>query len=207
MRVIKRYDNRKLYDTETSKTVTLKDIAALIREGSEIKVVDGTDKDITNKVLAQIFLQENLETKQLVLSKFLLEWLIKESGKLENLTKKVLLGGVGLASMTQEKAEQIVTELIKRGEVDETEKTKYVKQIIDKVEKGSKDFKHMVEGLVQEVTAPKEKQETKTEEEVIAEKEQEIAALKKQIKELEGKIELKDEQKDDKTSKKVLKAS
>jgi polyhydroxyalkanoate synthesis repressor PhaR len=202
MRIIKRYDNRKLYDTETSKTVTLKDVATMIREGHEVKVVDGSDKDITNKVLAQIFLQENLETKQFVLSKFLLEWLIKESGKLESLTKRVLLGGVGLASLTQDKAEQLVNELVKRGEVEEGDKSKFVKQIIDKVEKGSKDFKHLVEGLVQEVTA-KEKVEAKTEEDVIAQKEKEIADLKKQIAELS-----KDLAKEDaKENKKSLKAS
>jgi polyhydroxyalkanoate synthesis repressor PhaR len=205
MRIIKRYDNRKLYDTETSKTVTLKDVALLIREGQEIKVVDGSDKDITNKVLAQIFLQENLETKQFVLSKFLLEWLIKESGKLESLTKRVLLGGVGLASLTQDKAEQLASELVKRGEVEEGDKAKFVKQIIDKVEKGSKDFKHLVEGLVQEVTA-KEKVETKTEEEIIAQKEKEIADLKKQIAELSKDL-AKEDAKEDKSSKKSLKAS
>jgi polyhydroxyalkanoate synthesis repressor PhaR len=208
MRIIKRYDNRKLYDTETSKTVTLKDVATLIREGQEIKVVDGSDKDITNKVLAQIFLQENLETKQFVLSKFLLEWLIKESGKLESLTKRVLLGGVGLASLTQDKAEQLVAELVKRGEIEESDKTKFVKQIIDKVEKGSKDFKHLVEGLVQEVTA-KEKVEAKSEAEIITQKEKEIADLKKQIAELNkdlAKEEAKSQQ-DDKNGKKSLKAS
>lgn len=206
MRLIKRYDNRKLYDTETSKTITLKEIATLIREGNEIKVVDASDKDITNKVLAQIFLQENLETKQLVFSKVLLEWLIKESGKLEEFTKKLLLGGVGLASQTQEKAEQIVSELIKRGELEEDERAKFVKQLIGKVEKGSKDFKHMVEGFVQEVTS-KDKQEHKSEQEIIAEKEREIMDLKKQIKEMnkeEVKVEHKEEEK---SVKKQLKVS
>lgn len=207
MRIIKRYDNRKLYDTETSKTVTLKDVATLVREGLEIKVVDGSDKDITNKVLAQIFLQENLETKQFVLNKFLLEWLIKESGKLESLTKRVLLGGVGLASLTQDKAEALVTELIKRGEVEEGDKAKFVKQLIGKVEKGSKDFKHMVEGLVHEVTV-KEKVEVKHEEHVMAQKEREIADLKKQIAELSkdlAKEEAKSQKED--SSKKNLKVS
>lgn len=207
MRLIKRYDNRKLYDTETSKTITLKDIAYMIREGEEVKVVDGSDKDITNRVLAQIFLQENLDTKQFVLSKFVLEWLIKESGKLESFTKKVLLGGVGFASMTQEKAEQLVNELVKRGEVGEDEKSKYVKQIINKVEKGSKDFKNMVEGLVQEVNA-KEKAEVQEEENTIEAKEKEIEELKKQIKELNKELEKDSKAKDEsKNSKKSLKAS
>ena len=188
MRIIKRYDNRKLYDTTTSRTLTLRDIATLIREGKDIKVVDASDKDITNKVLAQIFLQENLSTKQFVLSKFVLEWLIKESDKLESFSKKVLLGGVGIASMTQEKAEQLVTELIKKGEVEEKDKSRVVSQVISKIEKGSKEFKHMVEGLVHDV-ASKEKEDVKTEQEILAEKEKEIADLRKQIKELVKEIE------------------
>lgn len=202
MRLIKKYDNRKLYDTTTSKTLTLKEIASIIRDGEEVKVVDGSDKDITNKVMAQIFLQENLETKQLVLSKFLLEWLIKESGKLENLTKKVLLGSAGLVSLTQEKAEQLVTELIKRGEIEEHDKNKLVAQVIDRVEKSSKDFKSMVEGLVQDVALVKDKNELMpTKEQIIAEKEREIEALKKQIQELSNaKLELKEEEKNTKKS-------
>lgn len=208
MRLIKRYDNRKLYDTTTSKTLTLKDIATLIREGKEIKVVDASDKDITNKVLAQIFLQENLSTKQFVLSKFVLEWLIKESDKLESFTKKVLLGGVGLATLTQEKAEQLVNELVKKGEVEEKDKSRVVGQVISKLEKGSKEFKHIVEGLVQDA-ASKDKDEPKTEQEILAEKEQEIAELKKQIKELTKEVEKaeKAEAKEENNGKKSLKAS
>lgn len=198
MRTIKRYENRKLYDTTTSKTLTLKDIATLIREGEEIKVVDNNDKDITNKVLAQIFLQENLSTKQMVMSKFLLEILIKESDRIENLTKKVLFAGVGLASLTQEKIENLVNELIKKGEVEEKDKNNLVAQIVDKVENGSKNFRNMVEGLVHENTPVKN--EPKSQEEIIREKEKQIEELKRQIKELSEKNEVKEEEKSGKKS-------
>ncbi|MFN8670911.1 MAG: polyhydroxyalkanoate synthesis regulator DNA-binding domain-containing protein [Candidatus Sericytochromatia bacterium] len=198
MRTIKRYENRKLYDTTTSKTLTLKDIATLIREGEEIKVVDNNDKDITNKVLAQIFLQENLSTKQMVMSKFLLEILIKESDRIENLTKKVLFAGVGLASLTQEKIENLVNELIKKGEVEEKDKNNLVAQIVDKVENGSKNFRSMVEGLVHENTPVKN--EPKSQEEIIREKEKQIEELKRQIKELSEKNEVKEEEKSGKKS-------
>jgi len=177
MRIIKKYENRKLYDTETSKTVTLKDIAELIREGVEIKVVDNSDKDITNKVMAKIFLQENLETKQLVLSKFLLEFLIKEGTKIESLIKKVLLSGVGLANLTQEKAEQLVNELVKRGELDESEGAKFVKELISKIEKGSKDIKTAVKGFVQDISSKSRK--SKSDE--TSEKEEESTKIKEQI--------------------------
>ena len=47
-RVIKRYQNRKLYDTHQSSYVTLEEIAEIIREGYEIKVIDNkTKEDIT----------------------------------------------------------------------------------------------------------------------------------------------------------------
>lgn len=196
MRIVKRYENRKLYDTTTSKTLTLKDIASLIRDGEDVKVVDNTDKDITNKVLAQIFLQENLSTKQLVMSKFLLEVLIKESDKLEKLTKNVLFGGVGLASLTQEKLESLVNELIKRGELEEKDRNNFLAQLIEKVETGSKNFKNMVEGFVNENVAPKAE---KSKEEIIAEKEAQIESLKKQIKDLSENNVVKEEEK---TSKK-----
>lgn len=185
MRLIKKYDNRKLYDTENSKTVTLKDIAQMIRDGIEIKVVDNVNKDITNKVLAQIFLQENLETKQLMLSKFLLEFLIKESSKIESLIKKVLLSGVGLASLTQEKVEQIVNELVKRGELDESEKAKFVKDLISKIEKNTQNIKNAVEEFVQDISL-KNKKDKRNE---TSQKEEEIQISKEQIKDIENKEE------------------
>jgi len=53
--LIKRYANRKLYNTETSKYITLKGISALIEEGHEIQVIDKeTGEDITSVALSQI---------------------------------------------------------------------------------------------------------------------------------------------------------
>ena len=50
VRIIKRYQNRKLYDTHQSCYVTLEEIAQIIREGNEIKVIDNkTKNDITTQ--------------------------------------------------------------------------------------------------------------------------------------------------------------
>jgi Uncharacterized protein conserved in bacteria len=57
--IIKKYANRKLYDTRTSSYITLEGIAALVRDGSEIKVVDReTGQDLTQVTLSQIVLSE-----------------------------------------------------------------------------------------------------------------------------------------------------
>lgn len=59
VRLIKRYGSRKLYDTEESRYVSLEDIAAWIREGQEIRVVDNrTGDDVTGQTLTQIISEE-----------------------------------------------------------------------------------------------------------------------------------------------------
>lgn len=153
MRVIKRYDNRKLYDTQTSKTVNLGEIADMIRQGDDIQVIDSQGHDITPKILGQIFLQENLETKQLFLNKFVLQGLIQEGQNIESVIKKFLLGGIGLASLTREKLDEIVNELVKRGELAEDQRARFVKELL---EKGSEN----IHKVMDKVAHPSEKEET-----------------------------------------------
>jgi polyhydroxyalkanoate synthesis repressor PhaR len=55
--LIKKYANRKLYDTQTSRYITLEGIAELVRDGNEIHVVDrDTGQDLTQIILSQIVL-------------------------------------------------------------------------------------------------------------------------------------------------------
>jgi polyhydroxyalkanoate synthesis repressor PhaR len=59
IRLIKRYESRKLYDTEESRYVSLEEIAGWVRQGQEVKVVDNaTAADITSQTLTQIILDE-----------------------------------------------------------------------------------------------------------------------------------------------------
>ncbi len=63
-RVIKRYANRKLYDTQDSRYVTLEQISEMIREGENVKVVDNNSKeDLTSVTLAQIIFEEEKKKK------------------------------------------------------------------------------------------------------------------------------------------------
>jgi len=58
-RLIKRYGNRKLYDTRASRYVTLDGIAELVRTGEEVRIVDNaTGDDITIVTFAQIIFEE-----------------------------------------------------------------------------------------------------------------------------------------------------
>ena len=62
-RIIKRYANRKLYDTQHSRYVTLEQISEMIRAGDDVKIIDNKSKeDLTSVTLAQIIFEE--EKKQ-----------------------------------------------------------------------------------------------------------------------------------------------
>lgn len=181
MRVIKRYDNRKLYDTQTSKTVNLGEVADMIRQGEEVQVVDSSGKDITPKILGQIFLQENIETKQLMFNKFVLQGLIQESQHMETFIKKFLLGGIGLASVTREKIEELVNELIQRGELAEDQRSRFIKELMLK----SSENIHKVMDKVTPAPPAGEEPETDTSKaESIAEIESQIAALQAELNQL-----------------------
>src|SRR3954465_3502443 len=68
-RVVKRYANRKLYDTQRSRYVTLDQIAEMIRSGEDVKIVDNNSKeDLTAITLAQIIFEEEKKASFMPLS-------------------------------------------------------------------------------------------------------------------------------------------
>lgn len=71
-RIIKRYGNRKLYDTSESRYVLLEDISAWIRAGEDIQVVDnGTAEDVTAQTLTQVISEESRKKSQFLSSDLL----------------------------------------------------------------------------------------------------------------------------------------
>jgi polyhydroxyalkanoate synthesis repressor PhaR len=74
---LKKYANRRLYDTETSTFLSLTQVADLVRQGREIHVVDAkTGEDVTGFILAQIVMEE-VKNKSLLLPLSLLYMLIR----------------------------------------------------------------------------------------------------------------------------------
>ena len=78
---IKKYSNRRLYDSTNKRYVTLDDIGALIREGNEVKVIDSqTGADISKVILIQVVL-ESEKNKEDILPVSFLHMLIKYGNK------------------------------------------------------------------------------------------------------------------------------
>ena len=80
MSMIKRYPNRKLYDTDAKKYITLDEIAALVRSGQEVTVIDHeSGEDVTSLTLTQIILEQE-KKKSGYLSTSTLANLIRSGG-------------------------------------------------------------------------------------------------------------------------------
>jgi polyhydroxyalkanoate synthesis repressor PhaR len=64
MKTIRRYPNRKLYDTETSRYITLEEIGAFLKGGGEVRVVDSkSGEDITGVTIAQVLVGEEKRSR------------------------------------------------------------------------------------------------------------------------------------------------
>jgi len=74
IRVIKRYESRKLYDTEESRYISVEDIAAWVREGQEVRVLDNaTSDDVTAQILTQIIHDEGKQGRSFLPNELLHE--------------------------------------------------------------------------------------------------------------------------------------
>ena len=93
-KVIKRYQNRKLYDTQDSCYVTLEDIRDMIKEGWDVQIIDNASKDdLTSITLAQIILEEE-KKQQGVLPLNTFKEIIKSGGEaLKGIVQKSIESG------------------------------------------------------------------------------------------------------------------
>lgn len=98
---IKKYANRRLYNTGTSTYVTLDDLAVMVKNGDEFVVVDAkTGEDITRSVLAQIIFDQESKGPNLLPIAFLRQLIQFYGDSLQNLVPPYL--EASLASLTRE---------------------------------------------------------------------------------------------------------
>lgn len=121
-RVVKRYRNRKLYDTADSCYVTLEDIAELVREGEDISVIDNTtQEDLTSVTLAQIILEEEKRKKDYLPLNTLIQ-LIRSGGEtIRDFVQKSLGEGVKEIHYVRDEILDHLEGLVKRGSISRDE--------------------------------------------------------------------------------------
>jgi polyhydroxyalkanoate synthesis repressor PhaR len=109
---IKKYANRRLYNTGTSTYVTLEDLAAMVKEGEDFLVYDAkTGDDITRSVLAQIiFEQENKAGQNLLPTTFLRQLIRFYGDSMQMVVPKYLEQSIDTLTREQEKFRKQLTD-------------------------------------------------------------------------------------------------
>ncbi len=110
---IKKYANRRLYDTASSSYVTLEDLARMVREGVEFIVVDArSGKDITRSILTQIIVEEESKGEHLLPLNFLRQLISFYGDNLHTLLPDYLDHSIDAFSRNQDRLRRIMSEAI-----------------------------------------------------------------------------------------------
>ena len=115
--VIKKYANRRLYNTGTSTYVTLEDLAAMVKKGEDFVVYDAkTSEDITRSVLTQIiFEQENKAGQNLLPATFLRQLIRFYGDSMQMLVPRFLEVSIESLTREQEKFRQQMSQAFGTG--------------------------------------------------------------------------------------------
>ncbi len=191
-KVIKRYANRKLYDTERSCYVTLEEISQMIKEGEDVRVVDNKTKDdLTAVTLAQIIVEEEKKVQKMPLK--LLRSIIQSgndaianldvSKYAMNLRNDVEQRVSGLLKRDGKKADESAVEgasvdaaAAEPATAEEAAKAGVIQEFVSSTSEAFESWQKKVDERIQSATAKNPRPTT------------DVEALKKRVEELEAKI-------------------
>lgn len=188
IRVIKKYPNRKFYDTWNSSYVTLEDIANMVKRGYDIKVIDNkSGEDITPIILSQLFFEEGKKRKATLPI---------------NVLKKLIMGGEDSITQFFSRLTQSSIQSIKDKSdkfIDSTDDgLAKMKDMLLSTQKMLDDFQKRVDQKTKDflerlALAPSQVRE-------IEMLQQKVEDLEEKIKDLEAKLEEKEHKRDKKRS-------
>jgi polyhydroxyalkanoate synthesis repressor PhaR len=106
---VKKYANRRLYNTESSSYVTLEDLAAMVRHGRHFVVYDAkSGEDITRSVLTQIIVEEEAKGRSLLPTSFLRQIIGFYGDSMQSLVPRYLENVMGAFSRQQDQVRRAV---------------------------------------------------------------------------------------------------
>jgi len=141
MIVIKRYRNRRLYHTGYKQFIVLTDLEEMVRRNEDFRVIESDGgKDITLSVLSSVISDRVKKHREKAEISDVLKAVIKIGGKESmSILKNTVLAGIGFVSLTKKKAEALVDQLIKTGELSKSEKKEAVMELLTKAETSAKE--------------------------------------------------------------------
>ena len=183
-RTIKRYGNRKLYDTELSRYVTIEEVAGNIKNGISVRIIDNkSGDDITSTTLALIVLEAEKKSRNRT-SSSILESVIKTGTLSDFISVSSDSVKTGL-----DEAERMFTQLVDGNKAFWNDTKRYLKS--NKEAAKFEDFGHRMEEYFK-VTVEKMRHSANMDR---VKYEREIMSLRQQILELEKRLAIQEEEK------------
>ncbi len=131
MHLIKKYVNRKLYDTTDKCYLTMDRLAELIKAGAEVSIIDNeTGDDLTSTIVSQLLAREDSGTDKAVPSRVLMQMLRKGRGTLFGYGKKYVALWQSALTMSKDEIEKLVNSLIVDKEISESDGKNLKKEIL-----------------------------------------------------------------------------
>jgi len=154
MILIKRYPNRKLYNTETKQYITLEGIADLIRSGNEIQVIDhASGEDLTTLTMTQIILEQQKKQSGLLSNSFLAGLIQSSGGRLSALQQSLFSPG-GFLRQFDEEIRQRVHALVRQGEMSDKEGANLLDKLIHQGRHSRQDKDEILEAYLRQREVP-----------------------------------------------------
>lgn len=140
-RIIRRYRNRRLYDTATQEQITLAQVRDLVTAGVEFRVLENdTGRDLTLLVLTQVFGEVVRHGSGSSDAPEVLKALIRKGGDSSMaILSKTVMAAIGALAITRENAEKLIDELIKRGELDKSKRAEAIREAAAKAEERARE--------------------------------------------------------------------
>ncbi len=156
-RIVKRYQNRKLYDTTASCYVTLDDIAILIRGGEDVRIIDNRNgDDLTSVTLTQIIFEQEKKKKSLLPLSALKDIVQSGGERIADFVQTVqssIESGVHTITHAKGEAEKYLDKIIKKGDNSLEE----VKEFVDEKLKTAMDAVTVLPALHTEIKTLRKK--------------------------------------------------
>src|SRR3990167_2449792 len=172
--LIKRYQNRKLYDTQNSTYVTLDDISKLIKAGDDVQVIDNrTGDDLTAVTLTQIIFEEEKKKKSLLPLGMLKKIIMEGGDTIKDLVGNTIATGVSSFSRAKEEAEKVIDRI--KDELTPNDQGNILQEVLHKTQDFSKKIDEKIKSTVESVAH-------------VTSLQNEIRNLRKKIAQLEKKL-------------------
>jgi len=131
MHLIKKYSNRKLYDTKDKQYITMDKIADLIKAGDEVMIIDNkTGEDLTAKLVSQLIGREEKDSDKALPSSVLMQMLRKGRYTLFGYGRKYLSLWQSAFTMSKDEIEKLINSLVRNKEISESEGRNLKKEIV-----------------------------------------------------------------------------